>query len=120
MSLHASSGGAEERLHDLTESLIHKQTLLEQLNADKHSLQLQLDKTEVCSQLLVHYLVFVACSKQIHRMCMNAIKLGSKFAAMHCVTSMTTRNFFYFSNVTRQEILVFWTLELAIFIASPP
>ena len=47
MSLQASSSGAEERLHDLTESLIHKQTLLEQLNAEKHSLQLQLEKTEV-------------------------------------------------------------------------
>ena len=37
----------ENRLHALTESLIHKQTMLEALSTEKNSLGLQLERMEV-------------------------------------------------------------------------
>ncbi len=39
----------ENRLHALTESLIHKQTMLEALSTEKNSLGLQLERLEVSS-----------------------------------------------------------------------
>jgi hypothetical protein len=37
----------ENRLHLLTENLIQKQTLIEALQSEKHSIFLQLERTEV-------------------------------------------------------------------------
>lgn len=39
----------ENRLHLLTENLIQKQTLIEALQSEKHSIFLQLERTEVNS-----------------------------------------------------------------------
>ena len=39
----------EARLHELTESLIQKQTTLEALSSEKNSLKVQLERTEVSS-----------------------------------------------------------------------
>ena len=39
-----SGGELETRLQELTESLIEKQTLLETMSSEKHSLQIQLEK----------------------------------------------------------------------------
>ena len=40
----------EARLHELTESLIAKQTTLEALHSEKHSLTLQLDRMKVAER----------------------------------------------------------------------
>ena len=42
-----SESELENRLHALTESLIHKQTMLEALSTEKNSLGLQLERIEV-------------------------------------------------------------------------
>ena len=39
-----SGGELESRLQELTESLIQKQTLVETLSSEKHSIQMQLEK----------------------------------------------------------------------------
>ena len=41
-----SGGELETRLQELTESLIEKQTLLETMSSEKHSLQIQLENTK--------------------------------------------------------------------------
>ena len=43
----SSEAELENRLHALTESLIHKQTMLESLSTEKNSLMLQLERMEV-------------------------------------------------------------------------
>ena len=44
---HTSQAELESRLHELTESLIQKQTTLETLGSERSSLRLQLERTEV-------------------------------------------------------------------------
>ena len=39
----------ESRLRELTESLIQKQTTLETLNSERHSLNLQMERMQVCT-----------------------------------------------------------------------
>lgn len=46
----SSQAELEARLHELTESLIKKQTTLEALGSERNSLRLQLERTEVTSQ----------------------------------------------------------------------
>jgi len=48
----ASESELETRLHQLTENLIEKQTLVESLSTEKNSLRLQLERSEQqCKQL---------------------------------------------------------------------
>lgn len=42
----------EQRVHDLTESLIHKQTNIETLSTEKHSLIIQMERLQVTSSPL--------------------------------------------------------------------
>lgn len=44
-----SLGELEQRVHDLTESLIHKQTNIETLSTEKHSLIIQMERLQVTS-----------------------------------------------------------------------
>ena len=56
----------ESRLHELTESLIQKQTTLEALSSDKNSLKLQLERTEVGASLVApFYLVSLECTPSL-------------------------------------------------------
>lgn len=48
----SSLGELEQRVHDLTESLIHKQTNIETLSTEKHSLIIQMERLQVTSLYL--------------------------------------------------------------------
>ena len=43
----------ESRLRELTESLIQKQTTLETLNSERHSLNLQMQRMQVCTDVMI-------------------------------------------------------------------
>ncbi len=49
----------ENRLHLLTENLIQKQTLIEALQSEKHSIFLQLERTEVSGAFSQRFFVVV-------------------------------------------------------------
>ena len=61
----------ESRLHELTESLIQKQTTLEALSSDKNSLKLQLERTEVGATILSHLTGVHSLSHQCSHCCIS-------------------------------------------------
>ena len=69
----------ENRLHALTESLIHKQTMLEALSTEKNSLGLQLERLEVSHIKMLCYL---------HQQTSDFVELDRSFPR-HCFQGLT-------------------------------
>ena len=55
----------ENRLHLLTENLIQKQTLIEALQSEKHSIFLQLERSEVKNTIILCFLLLYEITSKI-------------------------------------------------------
>ena len=78
--LSSSQVELEARLHELTESLIKKQTTLEALGSERNSLRLQLERTEVTSQtpLLLRQLFYSFFLEILHSFCRASWQLQGR------------------------------------------